>query len=91
MKKSIIIVLIFVCMMIGIFLMKTSMPEENKMSQEVLDDVETDDAETAEVDETEATEETDEIHGVENIEIPSENAVEEDNDGDVELPEVPIQ
>lgn len=99
MKKKYIFVLIFICLLIGIFLVLKQIPtlqndkKDAKVSEEVSDDIK-----SGETDKPEGTEDE------EDIEIPLENGVEDDqsqmdlsendgdnHDGDVELPAVPIQ
>lgn len=99
MKKKYIFVLIFICLLIGIFLVLKQIPtlqndkKDDKVSEEVSDDIK-----SGETDKPEGTEDE------EDIEIPLENGVEDDqsqmdlsendgdnHDGDVELPAVPIQ
>lgn len=102
MKKKYIFVLIFICLLIGIFLVIKQIPtlqndkKDDKISEEVSEDIKSD--ETDETDKTDGTKDKGEI------EIPLENGMEDDqsqmdlsanngdnHDGDVELPAVPIQ
>ena len=99
MKNKYIFVLIFICLLIGIFLVIKQIPtlqndkKDDKISEEISDDIKSG--------------ETDKADGIKDegeIEIPLENGVEDDqsqmdlsendgdnHDGDVELPAVPIQ
>ena len=99
MKKKYIFVLIFICLLIGIFLVIKQIPtlqndkKDDKISEEISDDIK-----SGETDKADGTKDEGEI------EIPLENGVEDDqsqmdlsendgdnHDGDVELPAVPIQ
>lgn len=99
MNKKYIFVLVLICLIVGLFLMTKPIP--------TLQDEKKDDKITEEVSDDEKFEETDKIeetNDTEDIEIPLENGVEDDksqtelpesddndSDGDVELPAVPIQ
>ena len=99
MKKKYIFVLIFICLLIGMFLVIKQIPtlqndkKDDKISEEISDDIK-----SGETDKADGTKDKGEI------EIPLENGMEDDqsqmdlsandgdnHDGDVELPAVPIQ
>lgn len=99
MKKKYIFVLIFICLLIGIFLVIKQIPtlqndkKDDKISEEISDDIK-----SGETDKADGTKDEGEI------EIPLESGVEDDqsqmdlsendgdnHNGDVELPAVPIQ
>ena len=99
MKKKYIFVLIFICLLVGIFLVIKQIPtlqndkKDDKISEEISDDIK-----SCETDKADGTKDEGEI------EIPLESGVEDDqsqmdlsendgdnHNGDVELPAVPIQ
>lgn len=101
MNKKYIFVLILICLLVGIFFLTKPIStlqddrKDDKMTEEVSDDKKSDEADK-----------TDGTKDVDDIEIPLESGVDEDqsqlesseknendidDDGDVELPTVPIQ